>query len=88
MRVSKEITLLFVIVLNVFFIPHTVFAQHSKPDTLYALHINEKIKIDGILNEDAWEKAMKISNFTQRQQHEGEPATEKTQNRRPASSGR
>jgi hypothetical protein len=54
-------------------------AQHSKPDTLFALPINEKIKIDGQLKEDAWQQAMKISNFTQRQQVEGAPATEKTE---------
>ncbi len=78
MRNIKKITPLFILLLNLFFVPAVIIAQHSKPDTLYALHINEKIKIDGVLNEDAWGRAMKISNFTQRQQHEGEPATEKT----------
>ncbi len=68
---------LFITIYSIF--PQALLAQHSKPDTLYALHINEKIKIDGKLNEPAWQKAMKISNFTQRQQKEGAPATEKTE---------
>lgn len=54
-------------------------AQHSKPDSLIAHFTDEKITIDGKFDESCWKEAMKISNFTQRELYEGEPATEKTQ---------
>ena len=54
-------------------------AQRSHPDTLVAWFTNEKITLDGRLTEDCWQKAMKISNFTQREMNEGDPATEKTE---------
>jgi hypothetical protein len=54
------------------------FSQHSKPDTLIALFCNEEIKLDGKLDEQCWTRAIKIENFIQREQHEGEPATERT----------
>ncbi len=56
-----------------------VFSQHSEPSQIIASPTTEKIKLDGLLNEACWEKALKIDNFTQREQNEGEPATEKTQ---------
>jgi hypothetical protein len=56
-----------------------VFAQHSQPDTIHALPISQPIKLDGRLNEPAWQQARKISNFTQRELHEGQPATERTE---------
>ncbi len=54
-------------------------AQRSKPDTIKAFFTNEKITLDGQLNEECWQRAPKISNFTQRELNEGEPATEKTE---------
>ncbi len=68
------------ILLSVFFlvIPYFVFAQHSKPDTLQALNYEGKIKLDGILNEACWQHAIPIENFTQREQNQGDTATEKT----------
>ncbi len=60
------------------FISNTLFGQHSNPDTLIALFCDEPIKLDGKLDEPCWQKAIAIDNFTQREQHEGEPATEKT----------
>ncbi len=54
-------------------------AQKSLPDTLNAYFFDEKITLDGKLTEDCWQKARKISNFTQREQKEGEPPTEKTE---------
>ena len=53
-------------------------AQHSKPDTLKAFYSESKIKLDGKLDEACWANAIPIENFTQREQNEGEPATEKT----------
>jgi hypothetical protein len=48
-------------------------------DTLTAKYTQAKIKLDGHLNEEVWNKAMRISNFTQREMHEGEPASERTE---------
>jgi len=57
---------------------NNLFAQHSKPDTLIAMPYDGKIKLDGQLNEPCWSDAPAIDNFTQREQNEGMPATEKT----------
>ena len=54
-------------------------AQKSSPDTLFAFYTDEKINLDGELNEACWQDAVKISNFTQRELNEGEPATERTE---------
>ncbi|WP_457565504.1 DUF5916 domain-containing protein [Caldithrix abyssi] len=51
----------------------------SLPDVLQAVKVNKPPKVDGILNEPCWQKAPKISNFTQRELNEGQPATEKTE---------
>lgn len=65
------------IALILFILPITLFG--SSEDTLTALYTNAKIKLDGRLNEDVWKKAMRISDFTQREMEEGKPATEKTE---------
>ena len=70
---KKSLLILIILIFN-----HTLFSQHSKPDTLRAMQYSGPIKLDGILNEPCWSEAMKIENFTQREQNEGEPATEKT----------
>jgi len=55
------------------------FAQHSEPSTLQAYPLTEKIKIDGILNEQVWQQVKHISNFTQRELDYGKPITERTE---------
>ena len=55
------------------------YAQHSNPDTVQATRITEKISFDGNPNETIWESAQHINNFTQRELHFGEPASEKTE---------
>ncbi len=55
-----------------------IFAQKNEPSVAHAIKIKEKIQLDGILNEPAWIKAPKISNFRQRELHEGALPTEKT----------
>ncbi len=55
------------------------FAQHSDPSYLRAMRITQKINFDGKLTEPFWQKAMHISNFTQRDLHYGQPASERTQ---------
>ncbi|HXL55124.1 MAG TPA: DUF5916 domain-containing protein, partial [Chitinophagaceae bacterium] len=54
-------------------------AQHSKPDTLEALRISTKINFDGNPDEAVWQTAQHITNFTQRELHFGEPASEETE---------
>jgi len=53
-------------------------AQVSFPNQLIALRTDEAPAVDGILRETCWQKAQRISNFTQRELDEGEPATEQT----------
>ena len=62
----------------IFLLSNNLFGQHSKPDTLIATFYQEQIKLDGKLNEPCWLNAFAIENFTQREQNEGTPATEKT----------
>ncbi len=59
-------------------IPFSIFAQINKPDSIYAFKTNEKIKIDGHLNERSWNEAVAISNFRQREMEEGALPSEKT----------
>jgi hypothetical protein len=56
-----------------------LFAQHSQPDTIKALKVENSLTLDGILDEPAWTEAEHISNFTQRELNENAPATEGTE---------
>jgi len=69
---KKLLTLLFI------FVSVSIFAQHSEPDSLKAYYYEGRIKLDGKLDESCWKEAFSIENFTQREQNEGEPATERT----------
>ncbi len=53
-------------------------AQVSMPDSLVAYYTTAPIHLDGKLNEAAWKKATPITNFTQRELHEGDTATQST----------
>ncbi|MCD6090208.1 MAG: carbohydrate binding family 9 domain-containing protein [Bacteroidales bacterium] len=57
--------------------PVTLFGMDT--DTLTARFTQAKIKLDGRLNEEVWNKAMHISDFTQREMDEGKPSTQKTE---------
>jgi hypothetical protein len=57
----------------------SLYAQHSQPDTVKALKIDTAITLDGVLDEPAWTKVQRISNFTQRELNENAPATERTE---------
>jgi len=72
---QKQILLIIICLLTT----EIAFAQHSKPDTIAATYIQEKILFDGNPNEAIWESAQHINNFTQRELHFGEPASEKTE---------
>jgi hypothetical protein len=54
-------------------------AQHSSPDTLTALRINDPVQFDGMLDEPFWQRAMFIDNFRQRDPHQDSLATDRTE---------
>lgn len=66
------------IIILILLLSNHLIGQHSNPETLEAKYCNESIKLDGKLNESCWLNATFIENFTQREQNEGAPATEKT----------
>lgn len=51
----------------------------SAPYELQALPIDEAIKLDGMLNEPGWAKAMVANGFVQSDPREGEPASDPTE---------
>lgn len=61
------------------FVVTNAFGQHSAPDTLVAFFTRDDMRLDGILNEEAWSMAMHISNFTQRELNIDQPGTERTE---------
>ncbi len=69
----------FIIITAIIFISIFTNAQQSQPAELQAFHINEKINFDGILDDNVWQQAPRISNFTQRELDFGEPITERTE---------
>ncbi len=56
-----------------------LLAQKNEPSVAHAIRINGKISVDGKLDEPEWKNAPKISNFRQRELHEGALPTEKTE---------
>jgi hypothetical protein len=64
--------------LMLMFIPVYLLAQTSEPSSLVALSIANAPKLDGLLEEDSWQAAHVITNFTQRELHENQPVTEQT----------
>lgn len=56
-----------------------LFSHNSQGKTAVAIKINEEIKIDGDLSEQAWKKAIPISDFVQLDPYEGENPSEKTE---------
>lgn len=56
-----------------------LYSQTSFPDKIEAYNTNSSIQFDGDLSESCWQEAKKISNFTQRELHEGEPVSERTE---------
>lgn len=68
-------------ILCCFILCHSTIAQVNPPGQykIAALKISgDSIRVDGILNEDEWEKTESIVRFTQRTPHFGQPATEET----------
>jgi hypothetical protein len=58
---------------------HLTKAQVSLPNRLQAFYTEERITLDGALDEQTWQQAIRISNFTQRELFADQPATERTE---------
>ncbi len=58
-------SVILVLLFSVFFVKAN--AQHSTPDTIQAVVINEIINFDGKLTEPIWTTTTAIINFTQRE---------------------
>ncbi len=54
-------------------------AQTSMPNVIQAVNTEDNLSIDGFLSEPIWQEAKHIDHFTQRELHEGQPATERTE---------
>ncbi len=67
------------IILNLIIRIKIIRAQYSEPSTINAFKTTEKIKFDGVLSEEVWKQATRISNFTQRDLDYGKPITKPTQ---------
>ncbi len=74
--------LLFVIFISINTIAVKADSGESSSDsakiTVHAVRISEPIKIDGILSEPAWQKAVGTDHFIQREPKENTPPSEKT----------
>ncbi len=57
----------------------SIRAQRSEPAVIEARRVDEPVRIDGQLTEEAWQGAQHITNFTQRELDFGRPATERTE---------
>ena len=71
--------------LIIFFLPSFISANETGADSssITVLRLNEavdgKIEIDGLLAEDAWQRAEAASGFRQIEPDQGKPATEDTE---------
>ena len=57
----------------------SVAAQRSEPYTVVAWPASGSVRLDGRLDEPAWQGAVRISNFTQRELDFGSPVSERTE---------
>ncbi len=72
-------TYLHVSLLIISFLFNLAGAQISEPHEIHAKQLKKILSIDGQLSEVDWQRAERISNFTQRELDEGETATERTE---------
>jgi hypothetical protein len=64
---------------TIVFLIVTAKVLNGQESKMQAHFIKDEIELDGILNENAWQEAAKISDFTQRELNYGEAATERTE---------
>jgi hypothetical protein len=69
-------------------LPGAVFAQthqhaavetHRERYTVPAVHVDQPPRIDGVLDDQVWQRAPLLAEFTQQEPREGAPATERTE---------
>lgn len=72
---KKYILILFLNIFNFEFLS----AQKNQHDSVFAFPLNEKITLDGKLDESVWQQGSVISDFIQTDPNFGQPATNKTQ---------
>jgi Domain of unknown function (DUF5916)/Carbohydrate family 9 binding domain-like len=59
---------------------HSIAADSSRERySIPAVHVDAMPRIDGVLDEPAWQRAAIISEFTQQEPREGAPSTERTE---------
>jgi len=79
--ITRNVLKVFILFFTALFYCRTVSAQgiqvKNSKAVIIAQKVTQKIKIDGILNENEW-KAVPVSDFTQRDPDEGDAPTEKT----------
>ena len=58
---------------------HAAAENHREHYTLPAVRVDQSPKIDGLLDDQIWQKASTVQEFTQQEPREGAPATERTE---------
>lgn len=76
--IQRMKNILIIIVITWLSVDSILSQGFSEPRTITAARVSVPPTLDGILSEDAWKEAIPISNFTQRELREDEPATERT----------
>jgi hypothetical protein len=57
---------------------HSGLESYRERYTLPAVRVDQSPKIDGVLDDQVWQKASMVEEFTQQEPREGTPATECT----------
>ena len=72
---------LFVVLGSSAWAAQTVPAAEPERPTAFAMRLNpdERIAVDGILDEPSWKRAQPVTDLKQSEPRNGEPATERTQ---------
>jgi len=65
--------------LGILFSGSSLLAQPAATKTLHARRIASAIRVDGVLDDDAWRQAEPVSDFVQQDPHVGEPVSEATE---------
>ena len=79
MIVCKKISFRIILVTSIIFTISFGQEDESKPVIITKQIETGKIKLDGLLEESEWKMVQPVTNFIQRDPHEGEPSTEKSE---------
>ena len=58
---------------------HSAAEQHRERYVVPAVHVDQSPHIDGVLDDQVWQRAPVLNEFTQQEPREGAPATERTE---------